>query len=453
MKNSIKTQNRTMNSSWFLRMGLAVAMAFGFSACDSILEVTDPDIVTPDALSSEAGLQTLKAGSLADFAVAMSGSSAGHGATAGLIVMSGLMSDEYDYSGTFPTRREGDTRLVQNTNGTMDGIFGNLHRARAAAEATIDAAANFDGGSDIQSEMQSLAGYIYVIFAETHCAGVPFSKAPADGSALQFGDPLTTTQMFQTAEDWFDQAIANAGGNNDLANLARVGKGRALLGLGQISEAATAVALVPTSFEYNIEHSEGSRRQENGIYTMTTTRRQFSVAEGKGINGLLYRTAGTNGDPRIQWDGGEGTGQDDQTIYYNQLKYTSPSASVVLASGIEARLIEAEGAVQSTSNATVQTIHNDLRSDIGLGALDLSGMTQAQLRDAHFEERAYWLYSTGHRHGDLRRLVREYGEVVSDVFPTGNYIKAGFYESNVTFPVPQSEANNPNYVSCLDTNP
>ncbi|MEP2774016.1 MAG: hypothetical protein ABJH05_17810 [Fulvivirga sp.] len=444
---NILTRNQLKSYSLLATAMLLIAT---ITSCDSLLEVTDPDIVTPSSLESEAGIETLRAGSLGDLAVAMSGSSAGHGATAGLIVMSGLMADEYDYTGTFPTRREGDTRLVQNTNGTMDNIYGSLHRSRASAEATIELAESFGGVPEIESEMQSIAGYVYVIFAETFCAGVPFSKAPADGGELEFGMPQTTDQMFQRAIEWFDDAISEAGSNDDLVNLATVGKARAMLGLGQISQAAAEVSSVPTEFEYLIQHSDNSRRQENGIYTMTTTRRQYSIADGKGGNGIMYRSAN---DPRTPWDGGTEFGQDDITLYYNQLKYTSPSDPVVLASGIEARLIEAEAAADASDNSTVENVHNTLRASIGLPDLDLTGMNEEQLRDVHFEERAFWLYSTGHRQGDLRRLVRVYNRDLSDVFPWGAYFKGGEYASNVTFPVPQSEANNPNYEACLDTNP
>ncbi len=434
----------------YLVAGAMVLSIFGAAACDSFVDVTDPDIVTPESLNSEAGIETLRAGSLGDLAVAMSGSAAGHGATAGLIVMSGLMSDEYDYSGTFPTRREGDTRLVQNTNGTMNTIYGNLHRARAAAEATIDLAAQFGGVPGIESEMQSIVGYSYVMFAETFCSGVPFSKAPADGGELQFGEPLTTEQMFNGAVEWFDQAISRAGGNDNLTNLARIGKARALLGLGQIEAAAGEVSSVPTDFVYNIEHSDNSRRQENGIYIMTTVRRQYSIADGKGQNGLMYRSAL---DPRTPWDGGTAFGQDDITLYYNQLKFTSSSAPVPLASGIEARLIEAEAAARAGDAAQVAALHNALRATVGLEPVDLTGMTTDQLRKFHFDERAFWLFSTGHRQGDLRRLVRVYGEDVSKAFPWGPYFKGGEYGSDVTFPVPISESNNPNFKGCLDRNP
>ena len=448
MKNIIEHLNRPASS---LITGCFMAiLVITINSCDSILEVTDPDIVTPDALNNEAGLQTLRAGSLGDLAVAMSGSSAGHGATTGLIVMSGLMSDEYDYSGTFPSRREGDTRILQNTNTDIDRIFGNLHRARGTAELTIDLATEVGGDPDIISEMQSVAGYVNLLFAETFCAGIPFSKAPTDGGDLEFGMPLSSQEMFQSASDWFDQAIATNSPNQDLTNLALVGKARALLGLGQIAEAANEVASVPTEFVYNVEHSSNSLRQENGIYTMTAVRRQYSIADGKGINGLMYRSSM---DPRTPWDGGTEFGQDDITLYFNQLKYTSPSDPVVLASGIEARLIEAEAAAQEGNAAEVATIHNALRADIGLAPLDLTGMSTEELVTNHFAERAFWLYSTAHRHGDLRRLVRVYGRPIAEVFPTGDYFKGGQYGSDVAFLVPQSEANNPNYQGCLDLNP
>lgn len=447
MKNltrNIDGYNSTLWSACMVALLLLVT-----SSCDSVLDVIDPDIVTPDNLNSVAGIQTLRGGSLGDLAVAMSGSSAGHGAVTGLVVMSGLMSDEYDYSGTFPTRREGDTRILQNTNVDIDIIYGNLHRSRASAQAVLDMAATFGGAPEIESEMKSVIGYHYVLFAETFCSGVTFSQAPASGEII-YGMPLTTQQMFEAAVGWFDDALTNAGSNARLTNLALVGKARAMLGLGQISAAAAVVASVPTNFVYNIEHSSNSLRQENGIYTLTTARRQFSIADGKGGNGLMYRSAS---DPRTPWDGGTEFGQDDITLYYNQLKYTSASDPVVLASGIEARLIEAEAAADAADNAQVQSIHNSLRSAIGLSNLDFSGMTKEQLRSLHFAERAFWLYSTGHRQGDLRRLVRVYGEAVSDVFPWGTYFKGGQYASGVTFPVPQSEANNPNYKGCLDSNP
>ncbi|HAI42221.1 MAG TPA: hypothetical protein DCM40_30990, partial [Maribacter sp.] len=143
-------------------------------------------------------------------------------------------------------------------------------------------------------------------------------------------------------------------------------------------------------------------------------------------------------------------GQDDITLYYNQLKFNSSSVPVALASGIEARLIEAEAAASADDAQTVENIHNELRAAIGLSELDLSGISGEDLLLAHFSERAFWLFSTGHRLGDLRRLVDVYDMMSSSVFPWGPYFKGGEYNPNLKFLVPQSESNNPNYVGCLD---
>lgn len=447
MKKLIKNTKLNRSFKGLFLVSLSLLLALGIISCDSIVDVTDPDIVTPESLNNESGIQTLKAGSLGDFAVAMSGSAAGHGATTGLISMSGLMSDEYDYTGTFPTRREADTRILQNTNTDMDRIFTNLHLARAGAEATIDQAIGFGGVPQVESEMQSIVGYIYIMFAETFCGGVPFSKVPAGGGDIIYGEPLSQTEMFNAAISWFDQAKASSSGNTDLDNLARVGKARALLGLGQISAAANEVSNVSTNFVYNIEHSDNSLRQVNGVYIMSTVRRQFSIADGKGGNGLMYRSAN---DPRTPWNGGTAFGQDDITLYYNQLKYTDENASIALASGIEARLIEAEAAANSDNATATQNLHNALRATLSLPDLDLSALSGDELMLAHMGERAFWLYNTGHRQGDLRRLVDVYGMDASDVFPWGEYFKGGEYSANLKFPIPQSEANNPNYAGCLD---
>jgi hypothetical protein len=79
-------------------------------------------------------------------------------------------------------------------------------------------------------------------------------------------------------------------------------------------------------------------------------------------------------------------------------------------------------------------------------------MTAAQRVAFHFRERALWMYATGHRLGDLRRLVRQYGLPESAVFPTGAYYRPQYptFGTDVNFPVPFAETNNPNYSGCVD---
>jgi hypothetical protein len=72
--------------------------------------------------------------------------------------------------------------------------------------------------------------------------------------------------------------------------------------------------------------------------------------------------------------------------------------------------------------------------------------------DLLFSERAFWMFATGHRLGDMRRLIRQYSRSAEDVFPSGTYLKGGSYGTDVNLPMPQEEGNNPNFAGCLDRN-
>ena len=110
-----------------------------------------------------------------------------------------------------------------------------------------------------------------------------------------------------------------------------------------------------------------------------------------------------------------------------------------LASGLEAQLIRAEVEL-STGGPWLATL-NTLREGVGLPALSDPGDQDGQVRML-FEERARWLFGTGHRLGDLRRLVRQYGYGQAEVFPTGSFFKGGAYGSDVSFPIPFEEHEN-----------
>jgi len=94
---------------------------------------------------------------------------------------------------------------------------------------------------------------------------------------------------------------------------------------------------------------------------------------------------------------------------------------------------------------------NTLRTRVpGLAPLSDPG-TAAQRVDLQFRERAFWLFLSGHRQGDLRRLIRQYGRGAESVFPTGPWVAGLQYGTDVTFPT--GEQFNPNYTTCLDRNP
>ncbi len=127
----------------------------------------------------------------------------------GLILVSGLLTDEFGFSTTPPSEQEIDQRTSAIINPSVSDVYRNLHQARAGAERAAAALQQFllqpDSTADI-AEMLSIAGYTYVYFAETFCSGVPFSRI--SGDSLIFGRPETTTETLDTALARFDSALA-----------------------------------------------------------------------------------------------------------------------------------------------------------------------------------------------------------------------------------------------------
>jgi hypothetical protein len=426
-----------------------LTLALGVLGCspDRLLDVRDIDVLDPGTLNTKEALPTLLAGSLSAFQIAFSGGAdLSNGGHEGMVNLSGLLADEYIHAETFPDRQGVDVRSIASGNGSVKGVFFDLSQARAFADLASSRYNTFDQGTEGHSEVLSLAGFSYLLFAEHFCSGVPFSTLTDDG--IDYGQPQTRDEILTIALAKFDSALAFATDNQatDLANLARVGRARVLVNQGQFAQAATAVSAVPTDFSYAIEGSANSARQNNGVWMYTVNFFGFSVPDQEGTNGLAWRSAN---DPRVPWVNTGEVGFDGETPYFMQGKIQTKESETVLASGVEARLIEAEAALQAGNNgAAMQTI-NALRQSAGLTALATPGTAAARV-DLLFRERGFWLYLTGHRLGDLRRLVRQYGRSEASVFPTGNYHKGGEYGSDVNFPVSSDERNNPNFEACLD---
>lgn len=435
-----------------------LAMLLILAGC-GLLDTDQPNIVDPENLDSPEGAQSLRDGALADFAFAKDGD--GSETADGWILVTGLMADEFIHSTTPPSQQEVDQRTPSPDNSSVSDPYTNLHKGRVGAETAAQALQQFalapDETPDV-AEMLAIAGFTYLYFAESYCSGVPFGR-PA-GDSLVFGEPSTTTGMFDTALVRFDAALAHpglVGDDGTIAGLAAVGRGRALVGLGQFAEAAAAVAEVPTEFTYGTEHADSPQRIQNAIWAYTATG-AWTVADLEGDVGLPYRV----GDARVPVDSviDEETGEvvpgpDLITPHIILLKYEADSP-VPVADGIEARLIEAEALLKANNRAGMTAILNDLRELQELDPVGVPG-NQVAAEDLLFSERAFWLFATGHRLGDMRRLVRPvpagYGRDPDSVFPTGPYHKGGAYGGDVNLPIPIEEENNPNSVGCLDRNP
>ncbi len=444
---------RFMSGRHGVRAGALTCALFLVVGCnpDTVLDVKDPDVVRPGNLTGKSALPSLRTGVLGSFQIAYSGGgdlqNNGH---EGIINLGGLFTDELINAETFSDRINLDARRVTAANGTMVALFLDLSRARAAAATASRKYAQFDPGSAGHAEMIAINGYAYTLFGEHYCSGVPFS-AITDAEEVVYGLPLTRDQMFQAAVARFDSVITMAISlhDGDLESLGRVGKGRALVNLARWSEAAAAVAGVPTDFSFNIEASTNSGRQNNGIWHYFTNSASFSVADREGGVGFPYVSSA---DPRIRPHDTGGPGFDGETELVVALKYPEATTPTVLADGVEARLIEGEAALRGGNVALMLTRLNAPRLAAGLDLLVDPG-TPSGREDLLFAERASWLYLTGHRLGDWRRMVRQYGRPLTSVYPTGAYFKGGAYGTDYVLPVSADERNNPRFQGCITRDP
>lgn len=429
--------------------------AFALASCtNDILDVGTPDVLGESVLGGSLGATTLRNGALQDFVVAFSGTQDG------FLMTTGNFSDEIQTSDTFADRYFTDGRRQNELlGGATNTMYNNLHLARAGLASAI---ANWNKvkptNKDSLSEMYSLRGYTEDFFAEAYCSGVPFSSVGADGSNV-YGQPLTNAQMLAISSASFDSANTNAVGAS-YKNLASVGKARVLLNLGQFAQAAAAVSGVPTNFRYQVFHSVATARQQNGIYNGAfVASSRYTVGTKEGVNGLDFLT--TPADPRVPWTTSNRTGFNGDPNLPLEQKYPAQNSNVTLADGIEARLIEAEARLQGATQADRDAVFaalNTLRATglaTAITPLPTSPATQDAAVDMLFKERAFWMWLTGHRMGDMRRLVRQYKRDQATVFPVGTMpLRRGdSFGTDVNLVVPYPERNNPNFNGCTDRNP
>ena len=434
---------------------MLAALALAGLSCNSLTSVDAPDILQPSQLNTPDGANVLRVGAISTFFYVVIFSPSGVPGTGG------VLSDELVSGGSDGTQDALDARRL---TGDAELPYFSMHQARHNFEAAIAAYQRFPQlPRAYMGELYALLALDEDYFAELMCSGVPITEI-VNGEP-QYGPQLTTAQWLDRALSDVDSGVKYAVDTVRYEYLAQVVRARVLLNQAQFDAAAAAVSGVPTSFLFNAEATTATLNQYNLIGLNQLYGKFYGVSDKEGTNGLDFRSSG---DPRIVPHIADlGLGADGLTEIFEWLPYGSLDSPVPLANGIEARLIEAEAALQRGDLATWLTTLNTLRTDgtqtggvynagtggvAGLAPLADPGTAPARV-DLTFRERAFWLFFQGHRLGDLRRLIRQYGRSAETVFPTGPYKNNGSYGTDVTVGVPSGENNNPNFHGCLDRNP
>lgn len=433
------------------RAGLLIALAATMAACspDDVLDVEDPDTINPSDVRTAAGANAVRVGALARFRLATTASSSPTGGES-LILLGGLFADEWNNGDSFIARQEIDRRQVTLENNFLTDANRQLHRARVGAQQALELMEQYSPNAPgwQLAEMHFVQAFSINLLAEHYCDGVVFSSI-VDGREV-YGSPETTQAAFERALNHTNLGLALITGTtaNDVrvAHALRATRGRILLNLNRPAEAATAVAAVPTNYQYVHAHAIATS-ENNGAWSLNNNSRRYSVSDNEGGNGLNFATAA---DPRVPVCRGGQAGcitqaiRDDlsQPIFVQRLWLTREDP-IALIRGVDARMIEAEAQYRAGSFENALTILNAARTTVaGLVPL-IDPVTESARVDMLFRERAFWQFGRGYRVGDLRRLVRQYGRAANTVFPTGEWHKGGSYGADVNVPVPFAELNNP----------
>lgn len=329
------------------------------------------------------------------------------------------------------------------TSSQIPGLYTPLSVARGSAD-TILARLNGWTDADLPSTLNrtqligkaaAYAGYSILLLGESMCS-----------AAINLGPELSKTELWQEAKSRFDAAITAATSANDATtlNLARVGRARTLLNLGQLAAAGTDAALVPAGFVVNaIANASGAVRVQNQVFVHTQVS-NFSSVDPSYV-GLTF---GGVADPRVSVTVTTTKGSDGVTFMRRVNKYADRGASIPIARYNEARLILAEADVAAGDLPGAIGIINALHTAAGIPQYNGAGQTAAQVQAQVIEERRRELFMEGQRLGDMNRYQLTRLPADGATFPNG-----GTYQSQACpganaagypfgFPLPDVERNN-----------
>jgi hypothetical protein len=453
----------------------------GLAACNSketLLEAVDPDVIDPNDINSSEGALALYVGALGRLRQATGGSSVATGGEGSSWLFGGLLADEWSTSSTFVQNDETDERTIQTSNSTVEGMFRDLARTRTSATQAIRVMKEFRDTEVAKiAELYFARAFAEMQMANDFCNGIPLSDGSTD--EISYDTPRTNAEVFEVAIASADSGLALVQNATDADGIKvrrslLVTKARALIGLNRQADAAAlvTVAAVPTNFSYEVTYAVTSGN--NVLWNQPASSLRYAVGdsvEGNARN-LLVKNAIpflSAKDPRVPAryvlasNGKDTTKSQDGKTFARVTSIWARLTSVSVVNGLDARLIEAEGTLKAGDIPGMMTIMNALRTaPPKLGEIQPTAMTalpipatQRAAEDLYFREKAFWQFSRGHRLGDMRRLIRQYGRTQDQVFPIGEHYRGGNYGPDVNLPVPQAEENNPQLNSrpaCIDRN-
>lgn len=414
------------------RMGVAAMLAASATACD--FDVTNPG-PTPDSfLEKPEAHQAVANGAARQLFDALNEIAYTTSAVTRELFPSGSTS-------SFGISRDQQTGILRYDDEHVS--WTNLQEARYIAESGFVRFEEFSPtgvtGYKPAAYAALWAGYANRLLGENFC------EAVIDGGSIE-----PSTVFLTRAEGWFTKAIEVSSGTASLSKVvqaATAGRASVRMHLGKWSEAVADADDIPTDFTFYAEYWDTQQDHYNRTYFAGADQPYRAVTAWNTVYQAYYTATA---DPRVPW---VNTGQlGDASVgmigarvpFYRQLKYPDRGSDILLSSGYEMRLIEAESQLKSGNWQQGLTLLNAHRVALGLDPWTATGATEAWT--ALKRERGIELWIEGRRMGDLRRW-KEGGTPGSlDPLETaGNPQSYLLADQSLCYPIPQNEReSNPN---------
>lgn len=334
--------------------------------------------------------------------------------------------------------------------------YSNLHAARVGALHARMVLNKLQDSSvtHLIAGTYSIEGYAVTLLAENGCSGIPLSTFPFEGE-VTYSSGYSTSEAFVIAVQLFDSALAVVHDSARFTTLARIGKGRAYLGLGRLDSARAAVNGVAPEDAFTLTYTDnprpGTTQRRDAFWTssVVTPRSYVELSNHEGGNGLVWYSS--SGDPRVPTRVETVNGITGVVV---QRKFIGGGITFQLARWVEAKMIEAEYYLSINDPAWLTSL-NEARRSVSLSDTTDPGTVEERI-DLLFRERAYWFFLEGVRLSDYRRLVRQYQRSPYLIYPTGAYTKRSgeisLYGNAFVFSGSENNLNH-EYQGCQHANP
>lgn len=405
---------------------IATMVAVAAGCGDDLLSVDAPSRIPARDLEVPANAGLLVTSAIGDFECAFGA----------YVALGGLIGDELvdatQTANRFPYDRR-DMQPIDRRYAVFDcaslGVYTPLQVARASTDNVLRL---LEGWTDAQvpnrqqliARASAYSGYALVLLGEGFCSMV-ISQLDAARNPV-YGGEISRDSVFKLAVERFTTALTSS--DPAIRNMARVGRARAHLNLGNLQAAQADAEQVPPGFVFNVSASATSVSRENKVWQQSSsTSSAVSVGE-------YYRNLN---DPRVPVKNENRTNALGVPIF-TQLKYPTAGSPFPLATYDEAQLIIAEAEIAAGNLTAALNIINAFRLAAGQTPF-VSTDPDAVLAEL-IEQRRRELWLESQHLGDYFRYQLPFDPPVG-----APYHGSGVYGEERCLPIPLVERqNNPN---------